>query len=335
MIIPTPYLVSILVPIYNVEGYMRRCANSLFRQTYTNIEFVFINDCTKDKSVEQLLEVCKQFPARNQQIRIINNIQNLGIAQTRNLLVEYASGDFILYVDSDDWITDETVENLVNKQIESNADITMADFFIFSEDTKTITPWGENKYSNAKEMLKEVTARLDHFPLWGRLIRRTLFLKHNIRMKEGLNYGEDLQIVVMLLFYADKLAYASEARYYYNTGRKDSLMHLDPQKMLIQGHVMLQSTEIVWRFLQNHNYCFMEQVNNCFVSRIYSYMDTAVQLANNVFFKRYKVFLSLFSQSTRIHQCGDNVCVYLLKNNYLTYRYVYYLFKRILVRIKL
>ena len=96
--------VSILVPIYGVEKYIERCARLLFEQTYENIEYVFVNDCTKDRSLDILKNVIEQYVLRKPHITIVDNERNLGLAGTRNVAMARATGDFVIHVDSDDYI---------------------------------------------------------------------------------------------------------------------------------------------------------------------------------------------------------------------------------------
>ena len=102
-------LVSICVPIYGVEKYIERCAVTLFEQTYDNLEYIFVNDCTTDDSMAILEEVISRYPARSSAVRIIAHEKNRGLAAARNTTVENCTGEFILHVDSDDYIENNTL----------------------------------------------------------------------------------------------------------------------------------------------------------------------------------------------------------------------------------
>ena len=102
--------VSIVVPVYGVEKYIERCARSLFTQTFGDIEYIFVNDCTKDSSMQVLEFVMKDYPARN--VRIINKEKNEGLPQARKTGVLASTGDFIMHIDSDDWVEHDIVEKL-------------------------------------------------------------------------------------------------------------------------------------------------------------------------------------------------------------------------------
>ena len=104
--------ISICVPIYGVEKYIRRCAISLFEQTYDNIEYVFVNDCSPDNSIYVLTETLKNYPYRQEQVKIVEQQKNRGLACARNKALESSTGDFVLHVDSDDYLEKNTVEVL-------------------------------------------------------------------------------------------------------------------------------------------------------------------------------------------------------------------------------
>ena len=106
------YKVSILVPIYNVENYIESCACSLFEQTMEEIEYVFIDDCGTDNSISLLNNILEKYPERKDNVRVIHNLRNLGIGQSRNKAVENALGEYLYYVDSDDFIEKNTIQLL-------------------------------------------------------------------------------------------------------------------------------------------------------------------------------------------------------------------------------
>ena len=94
--------VSVVIPVYGVEKYIERCARTLFEQTIDDIEYIFVNDCTKDRSIEILEQVIKDYPQRKGQIRIENMLTNSGQAAVRRCGIELATGEYIIHCDSDD-----------------------------------------------------------------------------------------------------------------------------------------------------------------------------------------------------------------------------------------
>ena len=119
-------LVSLIVPIYGVEPYIGQCARSVLSQTYENIEFIFVNDGTKDASMDILAGVLKEFPQRN--VRIVSK-ENAGLPKARQSGLEVATGEYVMHVDADDWIEPDAVEQLVAEALRTGADLVYCDFW--------------------------------------------------------------------------------------------------------------------------------------------------------------------------------------------------------------
>lgn len=114
---------SIIAPIYGVERYIVNCADSLLGQTYDNIQFIFVNDGTKDASIELLSKLIdKKYGALKDRIVIVNKL-NGGLPAARRTGMEYATGDYILHVDSDDWVETDMVEKIAAKAVETDSDV--------------------------------------------------------------------------------------------------------------------------------------------------------------------------------------------------------------------
>ena len=189
-------LVSICVPVYGVEKYIERCARSLFAQSYSNIEYLFVNDCTKDASMDVLCEVLKNYPNRTKQVKIINHEKNLGLAGARNTGIMYASGDFVMWVDSDDYVDLELVEKCVNKQKDDDSDIVTAGALHIKKNHAI--PFFEKTYPSIEKNVAAILARKAEVRVWGRLIRRQLYIDNHISVEVGANMGEDYQVIPLL-----------------------------------------------------------------------------------------------------------------------------------------
>ena len=119
--------VSVCIPVYGVEKYIERCARSLFEQTIMDgIEFIFVNDCTKDKSIEILEQVVEKYPQRKNHVKIINRQRNGGLVAARNTALEHAAGDYIIHCDSDDWVDRDLYEKMYEQAVVSGADLVCA-----------------------------------------------------------------------------------------------------------------------------------------------------------------------------------------------------------------
>ncbi len=207
-------LVSILIPVYGVEKYIERCARSVFEQTYENLDIVFVDDCTPDNSITILKRVIIEYPQRSNQIRIIPHKQNCGIAATRNTLVAAAKGEFIVHVDSDDWMELDAVELLIRRQQETNADIVTAKAYWYQKDK--IVDYADGGMSdNKEEVIKGLLELRFSHTLWRRLIRASLYREHSITYCEGVNIDEDLQVVIPLFYFSNSVSYVDAYTYHY------------------------------------------------------------------------------------------------------------------------
>ena len=212
--------VSILVPVYNVEKYIERCAVSLFEQTYENIEYVFVNDCTPDGSIQVLEQVMKRYPSREKFSRIINHTVNRGLAAARNTAVQNCSGEFIIHVDSDDFVELNLVKTLVNQQLSSKADIVtgMGVMHMFNGQELLSNP----HYNSKEEFVTDMMQVTINHVIWKRLIRRSLYVNHDVKAKEGVNCGEDCWVMTQLAYYASSFSFVDEVVYHYDCTRDDS-----------------------------------------------------------------------------------------------------------------
>ena len=173
-----PYLVTIIIPVYNVSKYIARCASSLFEQSYQNIEYVFVDDCSPDDSISILMSVLKRYPKRKDRVNVVKNATNCGIAAVRNIGVKHCHGSFLMYVDSDDWLDTDVVEKCVGKQLEEEADIIVFDRKIYKNDGVHI--YRAKEVTTAQAMAEQMLARKREISIWGMLIRTSLYRDNNL-----------------------------------------------------------------------------------------------------------------------------------------------------------
>ena len=170
--------ISIIVPIYNVEQYIERCARSLFEQTYDDIEYVFVDDCSPDNSLNILYEVLNDYPHRISNVKIIRHIENKGLTAARNSGLEVATGDYIAHCDSDDWVSTNMYEILLKKAIDCDADIVYCDFIAVYKEKSV-------KYKcvdliESKEAFIKSYMITGWTAIWNMVVRRDLYIKYNI-----------------------------------------------------------------------------------------------------------------------------------------------------------
>lgn len=214
--------VSIIVPVYGVEKWIERCAVSLFEQTYEDIEYIFVNDATPDKSMEVLAEVVKRYPRRAKQVKIITHTQNKGLSAARNSGLAACNSEYIWHVDSDDYIAADAVEKLINTAEKQNADIVVFDVNVVSTNRIKIERVNYNSKTDYIRRLLQHTEKCAH---WNKFYRKSLIDLTGIRSDENIRLAEDYAVTPRLLYLAEKVVILHEPLYYYETRNQNSYVH--------------------------------------------------------------------------------------------------------------
>ena len=183
--------VSVIVPIYNVEKYISACARSLFEQTFKDVEYIFVNDCATDHSLEILKDVAAHYALPHCQF--ISHEHNRGSGAARLTGMEHAGGDFVMFVDSDDLVPANAVETLVRRQAETGADMVDGATDSFAEDAFFDR---QLPFKGPHFVERLIIGNTVPHHVWGRLIRRSVFTDHDIHFTEGVNQAEDYSVMV-------------------------------------------------------------------------------------------------------------------------------------------
>lgn len=208
-------LVSVIVPIYNVSEYIEECAMAIFQQTYSNIEYIFVNDCSPDDSTDKLAKIIELFPKRKKNITILHHKMNMGLAQARNTGIDASHGEYIIHIDSDDAITPNAIKDLVDKAIKTEADLVISDFkYLYSNGVSKIVV--DNLPSDKEEYVKSLLTRKSIINVIGKLIKRQVIIENNIFALPGVNMSEDFLVTPQIAYYAKKIAKVDKALYLYN-----------------------------------------------------------------------------------------------------------------------
>ena len=196
--------VSICVPVYGGEKYIAQCARSLFEQTYEDMEYVFVNDCTKDKSIEVVLQVAEDYPQRKDAVKIVNHDRNHGLAASRRTGVENATGDYFLYIDEDDYLEPDAISRYVACALETDADIVMADHnFVMSDG---VIPHHDVIPEDKGDYVRKLLTRKTSIEIWGRLFRRSFVMEQELFAPEGLDMSEDFVLIPRMVYLAKRVA---------------------------------------------------------------------------------------------------------------------------------
>ena len=239
--------ISVIVPVYKAETFIKRCAESLFQQTMKDgVEFIFVNDCTPDNSMQILKDVASGYPDRLHQIHYVNRSLNRGVSSSRNTGLALAKGEYIFYADADDCADSEMLADMYRAAKEHDADIVRCDFICsFSTYEQRIN---QNSEADPMECIKLLLSEKLHGALWTKLVKRTLYTDNEIFFYDG-NWG-DLRASVQLFYYAKKITYVSKAYYHYIQYNLHSLSVKNLDKRL---HDMMRQTDGIIEFLNSRN----------------------------------------------------------------------------------
>lgn len=216
------YKVSVVVSVYEAQPYIERCARSLFEQTYPNLEYVFVDDCTPDNSIDILKRVMKEYPEREKAVKIIRHEVNRGLAAVRNTGFDNSSGEFICVVDSDDWMEINGIEKLVAEQVATDADVVWGKALMHNEDGEVVM--SEPKYKDLEEWRMCYFRFTRNYTMvnWRRIIRRSLLEQYHIRHEEGRHIGNDKQLMPLIAYYAKSFSTIDDVVYHYEKRNPNS-----------------------------------------------------------------------------------------------------------------
>lgn len=214
-------MVSIIVPIYNAENYLRRCVDSILNQEYTDFELLLVNDGSTDASGD----ICEEYGDRDPRVIVIQK-ENTGVSDSRNRALDRARGKYLQFLDSDDWITPDATRLFVRAAEEYGCDMVISDFYrVVGE---RLSPKGDIEEEGVLTR-EEFAAHMMENPadfyygvLWNKLYRRDIVEEHKLRMDTDISWCEDFMFNLEYIRYA-KVFYALHAPIYYYVKRKGSL----------------------------------------------------------------------------------------------------------------
>lgn len=199
-------MISIIVPVYNVEPYLCQSIESILSQTYKNLEIILIDDGSFDRCGE----ICDIYAGKDNRIRVIHTT-NKGLSAARNLGIREAKGEFIGFVDSDDWIESDMYEDLLNYIEDYSADISACGFWYEFGDYQTIYHLSENKYDGITSLYALIEGRINN-SVWNKLFKKDIF--KNVLFPEGKCF-EDIAIMHLAFNHAKRVVCNSASKYHY------------------------------------------------------------------------------------------------------------------------
>lgn len=234
-------MVTILIPVYNTSKYLRQCLDSITAQTYQNLQVVLVDDGSTDDS----LSICEEYAGKYSYIEV-HHQANAGVAAARNKLLSYIAGDYVLFVDSDDWIEPQTVEYLVAEARYSQVDIVTCSAII-NDGPITVKEIQKEEWSQERTVLEFLRHVIFNGSLWNKLIKAERI--KGIQFAKEISYGEDALFIWQVLQRVQKVLITNRQLYHYRMN-EDSISHqtFGPKKMT--GHIVWEQinsvTEQLW-----------------------------------------------------------------------------------------
>lgn len=203
------YLVSVIVPVYNVEKYLDKCIKSITNQSYRNIEIIIVNDGSTDSSGI----LSDEWQKKDNRIRVIHK-ENGGLSDARNVGIDASNGDWITFVDSDDYISENAIDEMLSVAEEGNYDIVIADaIHVFGAEEAPFYGYSVKKHYNSEEAICKLWYQKSYLPsAWGKIYRKNIW--KDIRFTKGILF-EDVDIMHELFFRAHDICYIDAGLYAY------------------------------------------------------------------------------------------------------------------------
>lgn len=240
--------VSIIIPVYGVEKYIERCARSLFEQTLDDIEYLFIDDCTPDKSVEILKRVLEEYPHRKSQVVIHRMEQNSGQAKVREWGMRNARGEYVIHCDSDDWVDVDMYEKMYKKSVSADYDIVVCDYY----ESDGISHVRKNEYISDKveETMSSILLKKTHSVLWNKLVKKSIY--NNEIIYPIANNAEDYALLVQLAYHSKSFGYVNEPLYFYFYNTSSLTKVMTNENLINRFNQSVSNIGIVESFLRKN-----------------------------------------------------------------------------------
>lgn len=283
-------LISVIVPVYKVEKYLNRCIDSIIKQTYHNLEIILVDDGSPDNSGK----ICDEYAKKDKRIKVIHK-PNGGLSDARNYALEIAEGEYIGFVDSDDYIKEDMFQTLYDLCEENKADISIVSFYEMIEDKViAVRNSGELQIMDKIEAIKEllIDTKIQSYA-WNKLFRKELFV--GTRFPTGKNF-EDIATTLILFEKCNKIVRLEEPKYCY-VRRNDSIVGIRNYKTY---HDYM---EVIWdKYLYlKDKYPSIEVYNayNFIINMIWVYtiiVSYDIKELYSEFDKRYKNFIEIITK---------------------------------------
>lgn len=272
--------ISVVVPIFNVELYLNRCIESILAQLYLNLEVLLIDDGSTDNS----LLICREYEKKDARVKVYTQ-QNKGVSEARNLGIQHATGEFITFVDPDDWIEPRMYESMLNRIKMDNSDICLCDYAVIKNNKKIERTLNleELKITGQENIFKSIILpligenensinRIDGF-VWRLLIKRNILQASQVVFDKDIKIMEDLLFCISLFQHCNVVSYDKNIFYNYLFNPKSAMNRYKPNYYEINKKVYYKMRQLVINNCNGDIECslqnrYIEMMIGCIVNEI-------------------------------------------------------------------
>lgn len=216
--------VSVVIPVFNTDKYLRQCLDSVINQTFQDIEIIIVNDGSTDNSVN----IIKEYQQKDSRVVFVDFSNHKGVSDARNEGIKLAKSEYITFVDSDDWVKKDYVKTLYDNIIKYNCDIVVTNFYFHDKDKNRINIYPDfcyrDNFCDNKNKEKLFSLRFN-WQIWAKIYKRDFVIKNQISFAGKMM--EDILFTYEAILIADNIIFIDEKNYFYRTFRKNSLTLFD------------------------------------------------------------------------------------------------------------
>ena len=282
--------VSVIIPVYGVEKYIERCARSLFEQTLDDMEFIFVDDCTKDESINVLRNVIEDYPNRKGQILILKHEYNKGLPKARETGVNNATGEYIAHCDSDDYVDLEMYEKMYNNAKKCDYDTIICGYYIYYNDNLNHS-FINKPYNDKNSILRDLFRHTIAPSIWAKMAKRELYLNNEI-VYAKCNMAEDFVLSLQLLLNSKKIGFLNESLYYYFYNEQAMTKQYSLSELLRKRDQLQANVYLIEEILKRNNH--YSKFKELLVYTKLSFRNTFLEFCEND--EVYKLWYNTFPE---------------------------------------
>lgn len=286
--------ISIIVPVYKVEQYLPKCVDSILAQTYQDWELLLIDDGSPDKSGK----ICDEYAQKDERIRVFHK-ENGGVSSARNLGLDYAEGDYVMFVDSDDWISNECLQVCFDEIKKDKLDALQFGFISVTDDLEIPRVKIATLLLNGE---KYIQTNNFNVCVWGGIYKRVIIEEYKLRFPKELKLAEDQIFVLSFIRKAVRIKYLDHAMYYY-LQRSDSAVHTPKSEDMLKSCEYLIEFGSHWPVLKSH----IDSMIIIFIFDLIKNNDVSYRILKKIYIKQNVIInkktsriLNLFSKMAKI-----------------------------------